>query len=101
MTEEKIFQLEARVKELGRKAGEPPRYSVISLQRSASPRGIGIMVSDLIIKILTHMGWRICFGSEFTPNFLQRKWFFYHLSDRGGIDEFDQGEIWERILNVV
>ena len=47
------------------------------------------------------MGWRICFGSEFTPNFLQRKWFFYHLSDRGGIDEFDQGEIWERILNVV
>ena len=49
----------------------------------------------------SHMGWRICFGSESTPNFLQRKWFFYHLSDRGGIDEFDQGEIWERILNVV
>jgi len=32
---------------------------------------------------------------------LQKEWFFYHLSDRGGIDEFDQGEIWERILNVV
>jgi hypothetical protein len=48
------------------------------------------MASDLIIRILTHMGWRICLGSEFTPNFLQRKWFSYHLSDRGRIDEFDQ-----------